>query len=148
MTGADRLEVVLGRTAKRAEELRAERDEAQEACRAWRGVYETLEAHLMDRVAMQDEASPETYLSILRSSVAHVERDSEQLLNARWARESEATRQRDEAVAQRDALGETARDFIEALDWCMDDPVDRGMPDRQLQALKNALARLEVDSDS
>jgi len=65
-----------------------ERDEAQAACHAWQEVYETLEAHLMDRVEMNDKASPETYLNILRSSVARVERSSQQIVAARRATEA------------------------------------------------------------
>jgi hypothetical protein len=69
----------------RLQELEAERDEAQSATTAWQEVYESLEAHLMDRVAMGDPGRPETYLSILRSSVAGVVRASRQIVQARWA---------------------------------------------------------------
>lgn len=69
----------------RIRELRDERDTAQSAVEAWAHVCESLEAHLQDRIAMRDEANPERYLSILRSSMARVQRDSEQIRAARWA---------------------------------------------------------------
>src|SRR5712671_2160714 len=68
-----------------AEELRIERDIAQSACTAWRYVFENIEAHLQDRIAMRDQSSPETYLSIIRSAVENVYRDSHAIVNARWA---------------------------------------------------------------
>lgn len=67
------------------EGLREARDTAQSAVEAWAGVVESLEAHLQDRVAMRDEAKPERYLSILRSNIANVQRDSKQIRAARWA---------------------------------------------------------------
>jgi hypothetical protein len=67
------------------EALRRERDEAQSMVQAWVHVADCLEAHIMDRAAMQDPASPETYLSILRSEVAGVRRSSEQICASRWA---------------------------------------------------------------
>lgn len=60
---------------------------AEEAARAWREVAETIEAHLLDRVAMGDQANPATYLSIVQSTMARVGRSTEQLLAARWASE-------------------------------------------------------------
>ena len=73
------------RADARLKELEVERDTAQSAVEAWANVCESLEAHLQDRIAMRDEASPERYLSILQSSMARVQRDSEQIRAARWA---------------------------------------------------------------
>lgn len=65
--------------------VREQRDEAQCAVTAWQQAVEALEAHIMDRAAMKDPASPETYLRILKSEVANITRTSEQIVNARWA---------------------------------------------------------------
>ena len=59
--------------------------EAESLVTAWLGAFESIEAHLMDCVAMRDEANPERYLSILRSSVKNLPRDSQQIAAARWA---------------------------------------------------------------
>jgi len=67
------------------EAAQKDRDTAQSAVEAWAEVCERLEAHLQDRVAMQDEANPAVFLSILRSSMANVQRGSEQIRAARWA---------------------------------------------------------------
>jgi hypothetical protein len=66
-------------------DLTKERDQAQSMVQAWEHVFDTLEAHIMDRVAMKDPANPELYLSILRSSYANIKRESEQICAARWA---------------------------------------------------------------
>lgn len=71
--------------ADAGEALRIERDEAQSLCTAWQHVFQGIEAHLQDRVAMDDRSSPATYLSIIRSSVARVIEDSKRISAARWA---------------------------------------------------------------
>ncbi len=71
--------------ADKIDQLRIERDLAQSACTAWRDVFEGIEAHLQDRIAMRDQSSPETYLSIIRSAVENVYRDSQTIVNSRWA---------------------------------------------------------------
>jgi hypothetical protein len=65
--------------------MRAERDTAQSAVTAWRQATESLEAHIMDRAAMQDPASPDTYLRILRGEIESITRATEQIVAARWA---------------------------------------------------------------
>lgn len=126
--------------ADKLRQVEAERDEAQEACRAWKGVYETLEAHLQDRVAMNDLASPETYLSILRSSVARVERDSEQLLKARWSREAESARVSDEADRLRAAL----EDIVQ---WADAYPLDR-FPEPDFKQAEKVLSDAGMSLDA
>ena len=69
----------------RAQAAEGERDEAQATCTAWQGVYESLEAHLLDRINMRDEAQPDAYLRILRSEVARVLPNSKAIVAARWA---------------------------------------------------------------
>lgn len=81
----------------------AERDTAQSAVEAWAHVCESLEAHLEDRVAMGDEANPEVYLRILRSNMARVQKDSEQIRASRWA---DYRRQREQIEALESALSE------------------------------------------
>lgn len=84
--------------------VRGQRDTAQELVRAWEGAVSSLEAHIMDRAAMKDPANPETYLSILRSEIAGVQRRSEQCLASRW-HDYKSQRSRIEALeAERDAL--------------------------------------------
>jgi len=131
----DEASVALSHALQELRWVEAERDEAQETCRAWQGVYKTLEAHLMDRVAMQDAASPETWLNILRSSVGRVERDSEQLLNARWARERDG----DEARAERDRL----RKALEEIRFL---PADFAY-ERIQRIIREALAGTEDDNE-
>lgn len=74
----------VARLEARVKALREERDTAQSAVEAWASACESLEAHLEDRVAMQDAASPEIYLSILRGNMAGVQRFSEQVRASRW----------------------------------------------------------------
>ncbi len=97
--------------------LRGERDAAQSGVEAWAHVCESLEAHLQDRVAMQDVSNPERYLSILRSNIARVQKDSEQIRAARWADHRRST---DRATEAERKLAE-ARGWIEKLD-CECDP--------------------------
>ena len=51
---------------------------------AWQAAVESLEAHLMDRIAMNDASDPKTYLAILRSEIKRVREDSTAIVNARW----------------------------------------------------------------
>lgn len=64
--------------------VRADRDIAQSACAAWQDVFKSIEAHLQDRVAMRDAASPETYLSIIRNLVERIDKDSQAIVRSRW----------------------------------------------------------------
>lgn len=69
--------------------LVAERDKAQSNCSAWLNVFETIEAHLKDRIAMKDEANPERYLEIIRYYVEDVSNEAKAYTNARsedWRR--------------------------------------------------------------
>lgn len=84
-TGIRSLLDLIAQQAARLEEVTKERDEAQSATTAWQQVFESIEAHLQDRVAMNDPASPATYLNIIRSYVANVQRDSRQIVSSRWA---------------------------------------------------------------
>lgn len=82
------------------------RDTAQSLVEAWAGVFESLEAHLQDRVEMNDVADPAAYLSILRSGMANVQRFSEQVRAARWAdyrRQNERIAELEAALATRSA---------------------------------------------
>ena len=56
---------------------------AQEQCNAWRSAFESIEAHLQDRIAMKDYANPERYLDIVRGEVREIQRTSEQFCAAR-----------------------------------------------------------------
>jgi len=92
-------------------QLERERDEAQSVCTAWQGVFETIEAHLQDRVAMRDEADPQQYLNIILFSVADVLRSSKHIVAARWADYARLSAERDAATSalakaegERDAL--------------------------------------------
>lgn len=68
-------------------------EQAQSTCTAWRDVFDCIAAHLRDRIEAGDEADPERYLRIIRSEVQNVARESEAIVNARWA---DAARARDE----------------------------------------------------
>lgn len=61
-----------------------ERDEAQSCVQALMHILEGLEAHIMDRAAMNDPASPDTYLSILRADMARVPTVTKQICASRW----------------------------------------------------------------
>lgn len=104
---ADVLEKLLSEIAA----LRGERDTAQSAVEAWAHVCESLEAHLQDRVAMQDVANPERYLNILRSNMARVQKDSEQIRAARWADYRRGTDRATQAERQRDELRKALEPF-------------------------------------
>ncbi len=71
----------LARAAGRAAEI----EQLEAKVTAWRQAFESIEAHLMDRINMGDPARPEVYLSIIRSEVANINRSSEAIVNARWA---------------------------------------------------------------
>jgi hypothetical protein len=84
-------------------EMQKERDEAQSACSAWRDVFLSIEAHIQDRMAMRDPASPSSYLEIIRGDVADVNRSSQQIVAARWAdykRQTDAITTRDAQIAR------------------------------------------------
>lgn len=96
---------ISGEGEKLREALEA-RDTAQSLVEAWAGACESLEAHLQDRVAMNDEANPAAYLSILRGNMTNVQRFSEQVRAARWAdysRQNERIAQLEAALATPDA---------------------------------------------
>jgi len=98
--------------------LYAERDEAQSTCTAWQDVFEGIEAHLQDRIAMKDDASPATYLDIIRSAVARIIQTSRQIVNARWAdyRRNVARAEAAEAsLSAERAEVERLRDKVEGL---------------------------------
>ena len=54
----------------------------QAEVRSWESITSGLEAHLKDRVAMQDEADPQRYLNILRGSVGYRNRTADQIYAA------------------------------------------------------------------
>lgn len=93
--------------------LAAERDEAQSTVQAWVHVAGSLEAHIMDRAAMDDPAKPETYLRILRADIAHVARSSEQICASRW-HDAKVAREQHEALSAR--LAEAEKDENEAYE--------------------------------
>ncbi len=93
---------LMGSTAQHSAG-KEEVERLQSVVTAWQSVFEGLEAHLQDRIAMKDPANPEAYLSILRSSVARVHRESEQIVAARWA---DARRARERVAALEAKLDE------------------------------------------
>lgn len=97
---------------------RDERFTGESLVEAWANVFESLEAHLQDRVAMRDEANPAVYLSILRSSVADVLRSSGQVRAARWA---EYNRHTETIAALREELAATLQELIDHNGDGMDD---------------------------
>lgn len=106
--------------------LRQRAERAEETVRAWQGVVEGLTAHLQDRVAMSDQASPASYLRIIQSDTAQVARDSEQMLRSRWHDVAAANARATRAEAERDALqAEVARlregspDDLRAQSWAV-----------------------------
>lgn len=103
----------------RIAELEAERDAAQSAIEAWADVCESLEAHLQDRVAMRDEANPERYLNILRSNMARVQKDSEQIRAARWADYRRQEGRATAAEARADRLAEVEGDLNDRAEACL-----------------------------
>jgi hypothetical protein len=83
--------------------LTAERDAAEEGARAWREVGEGIEAHLQDRVAMNDAANPASYLSIVRLIMANAPKAAQQLLAGRYIQYADVMRRAESAEAERDA---------------------------------------------
>ena len=67
------------------EDALVERHRAEALCTAWQSVFEGIEAHLLDRIAMGDQGDPRSYLAIIRASVARVLPDSKQIVASRWA---------------------------------------------------------------
>jgi hypothetical protein len=67
------------------EDIKKQRDEAQSMCTAWQGVFEGIDAHLQDRVAMNDLPSPQSYLDIIRGDVARLLHESRAIVRSRWA---------------------------------------------------------------
>ncbi len=98
---------LINRLATALEAVAGERDAAQSMVTAGQGVFESIEAHIRDRIAMRDPANPELYLEIIRGDVSRVIRDSQMISNSRWA---EANRARDgnEALRTRVAQVEEA----------------------------------------
>lgn len=80
----DRLRTALAQCA-RCDELTRGIEQAQSACSAWRDAFLSIEAHLKDRIEMNDPAKPLTYLAIIQAEVADVDRRSKSIVNARWA---------------------------------------------------------------
>ncbi len=73
------------RVMKEAQESPESLHEVQATVTAWQYVFEGIEAHLLDRIAMKDEANPQRYLDIIRADVRDVMRSSEQIVKSRWA---------------------------------------------------------------
>lgn len=70
--------------------LEAERDRLYEKsesasalCLAWDFVFQGIDAHIRDRIAVGDPASPETYLQIIRKDAGQVAVDSQRFLASR-----------------------------------------------------------------
>ncbi len=119
--------------------VRDQRDTAQELVRAWEGAVSSLEAHIMDRAAMKDPANPETYLSILRSEIAGVQRHSEQCLASRW-HDYKSQRSRIEALeAERDALLAGGVKPLPAAGEGLSDSQSQSVDDAQRSELKSLL---------
>lgn len=58
---------------------------AQSLVTAWENIFHSIEAHLQDRIACNDQSSPGRYLSIIRNEVSTVIDSSSKISNARWA---------------------------------------------------------------
>jgi hypothetical protein len=112
----------------RAEKAEKERDEAQSACTAWQGVYESLEAHLKDRINMRDEDDPSAYLRILHSCISGVIRDSRAIVASRWADADRARASLAAVTAERDKLREALTPFAGYLDTVASDIDNKGKP--------------------
>lgn len=93
--------------------LGAERDTAQSLVEAWACIVEGLEAHIMDRKAMGDPASPTTYLSILRANVARVLEDSKRVRASRWHDAKRARDQVDRLGAENARLREAGQKVVD-----------------------------------
>lgn len=107
---AAHLEKKITALAAANEALVKERDVAQSACTAWQEVFGTIEAHLQDRIAMNDAAAPQRYLGIIRGAVEDVDRGSRQIVASRW-------HERASLVAERDAAHARAERLEGALSW-------------------------------
>lgn len=80
----DRLSAQVATLSGERDELKRERDEAQSTVTAWQQVFESIEAHLLDRINMRDEADPQRYLDIIRADVAQVIEASRRISASRW----------------------------------------------------------------
>lgn len=79
-------------------------DRAEAAVTSWRYVIDGIRAHLKDRIAMGDPADPRTYLEIIDGYVRDIERDSQQIVNARWNERAQAADALDAAQAEVERL--------------------------------------------
>jgi len=89
--------------------LEAHRIEAQSACTAWQSVFLCIEAHLLDRIAMKDPASPQTYLDIIRSEVEEIDRFSKQIIASRW---HDSARYQQQITALEARLADTDKQIV------------------------------------
>lgn len=101
--------------------LTAERDAAEEGARAWREVGEGIEAHLQDRVAMNDAANPASYLSIVRLIMANAPKAAQQLLAGRYSQYADVMRRAESAEAERDAA---VAEVAQIVAWLRQEYVD------------------------
>lgn len=94
------------------EELTETKEKMAALITAWEHAAGSLEAHLQDRIAMDDLAKPETYLSILRGDVRDLPTRSTQIYAATQYRSQSAEARATAAEAQ-------VRELREALEWAM-----------------------------
>lgn len=81
---------------------------------AWENVFLGIEAHLLDRIAMNDQANPQTYLDIIRTDVRELPRESRQIYEASQQR-FRTTESQNAALRERNAALEKAlRALIDA----------------------------------
>lgn len=66
------------------EDITLERDKAQAMVMSWQNVFESIEAHIKDRIEMNDDANPERYLRIIQSCASCVIEYSKAICNSRW----------------------------------------------------------------
>lgn len=92
-------------------DARAEIMRLEATVTTWRHVFEGIEAHIKDRINMGDAAEPETYLSIIHSDVANINRDSEAIVNARWADHARAN-------AENRRLRAELKDALDTMEDC------------------------------
>lgn len=103
--------------AARLRSLAGEVSEARAMIAAWESAFGTIEAHIQDRIAMGDEASPTTYLSIMRSSVGLLPRDSRAIYAATQNYANMATASAEAAESEAAALRERLKPFAHAAEY-------------------------------
>lgn len=121
--------------------LREEIVKAQSNCTAWLNVFETIEAHIRDRMAMDDPANPERYLRIIQADIGDVAKEARAIENARW---QDGIRYQTTINRHSTLLAKALRDYLDTYHPI--DPMWRvGLrPTSELTTLREALAEYEA----